>query len=810
MPPSSSSRSEEVNSALADSTYEVIDAQQLVSDEDIDVQSESLPSCGGNTTDCDISSVADTEEYVDNRLETSVNSLLEPGFPTPDASEELTAAEKHVDDSAATVRPLEDSRRTLIQFPEPTAYDKDGTDPGTALVNQEIFSTPAFDLSSDLEPSSRLNLVPVHLQMRISEYSFKQQGPFSVMLVGKLSGEQESALIHKIAAALAAGHTPNTSPLSAPTRLNVVSSPALRYGEQNVSVVENTGLELLIETCSATRRIHDREGIPHIFQARINGKWVPMNADTYAQSNKNTYLPHTPNIAVYVHDSSEDWIWDVEEVLYNRGVPAVHVSHELEWTLQNPTDDGLLEMIAKTPGGADAVSPVDLDTFLRLHNGQLGRHLAFLNSFDQGPSSKSDLSARFTAAFREIKCRTQDALTSSGPVFGTVKMIIVALISSLTWFAVMQFLLTSDSTKSPMGPASTLNSSLAKLTNSTTALSNPQLSSLLSIPPVPSDAERAAHSHLSEALKNGTEQFTAYPFAGHFIALKAPPLFASLKKAPELFVKANRSGKELEANMTRLVFEHYAVSLAPEQSYGSVNITIFTKSKPLITQSLTVELGPIWTKSVAVQAVVSKEVTKYMADAERIQSVASNFTSRWVGGLAMDAWRAKNGLQPAITKAVKAGTEVSLAAGAATWRTMDLACQSATKEISRIYQAISCKQTHVGHKTRGLAHTVSGRARIASDCKKAITALRPWVAEGKQVAVRRVTSLGTFMKHQNLATKRKANPMQSARNNAVQVWNRMMGRKPMTKSLGAFLDKGCSKKVEKKSRGVDFEMTCNF
>ena len=807
MSSASSKSADDVESSLADSTYEVVDARNLVSDDEIETHSESLPSCGGNTTDCDVSSVADTEEYTDNHL--SVASLPRGDYPTPALSDEEAVGESIIEESSTTVRPANSSISTLIQFPEPTSYDNSGPYEDTALVKQQVATASAEDFQGYLQYQLKNPEVPISVEMRLKEEPLRTQGPFSVMLVGDLSGSKKDALVHKIASVLAAGHVPGIAKPSNPTRLNVVpiSSSGMNESCPDVAVIESTGTELVVETCTGLRSVRNEQGRRKNIEAKINDEWVDMGVRDRVYGTKFYDLQHTPHLAIFVHGTADtksamlsscEFVWDVEEEMYERGVPGIHLANQIQWTREplNSDSDGVLRMTAQTGEQTEDVSPVDLDTFLRLHNGQLGRHLSFLESVRQDiRQTKSVVKLLLTCFNFEIGL---GQLMDSPIKQITILACAALLVMSLVFTHMYQASTTLQTRENSVGRTSALNSSLVKLTNCTTAISAPPFSSLLSQPPTFEDSsERAAHSHLSEAIANGTEQFEAFPFADHFVAIKAPAGFTRLKDAPNLLVNASRSGKCLEANISKLVLEHYAVILEQEQSYGQVNLTVYTKTKPLVQQSILVNLGSFWRNGAAMSAVFETSTARGWDEVATLQSFFSNFTNRWVAAATNDARSAKDKIKAAID-AARLGTDTSAAAGAATWKTFKNTHNIYSAELSRIYTIILSNPSQPREalqKYRQFLGNASSNARstlasIKNDFDKSFESLTLQVSRARHnlskppKLLHRLSANPWRPSSQPIDLGRTGATAKKIRNNAVSIWEKIFGKKTVSKAPG--------------------------
>ena len=826
----SSKSGDDAESSLADSTYEVVDVRNLVSDDELDVQSESLPSCGGNTTDCDVSSVADTEEYVENRA--SVTSLPPSDYPTPAPSDEEVDVDDFVEESSTTVRPGNLSSSKLIQFPEPTKYDKSGRDAGTALVKQQIAVAYAEDFPADLEHSATSLEVPLGLRMRLAEKPLHAQGPFSVMLIGDISGAREDVLVHKIASALAAGHASKSPNPSAPTRLNIVPmmSSGLSESCPDIAVIEGTGTELVVEKCTMSIKVCDENGRPRLVKARINDEWIDLKTFLDLPIYKLQELPHSPHLAVFIYGNPEkmrsssenhDWIWHMEELMFERGVPTIHLANQAQWELfrPDPCSDGLLQMTATLGKGTEATSPVELDAFFRLHNGQLGRHLAFLESVRQEVRQRESVLDIF-------RPRSGSRLTRAKPA-DRAKMLILSF-ACMMLFVLFHFVLPPGLLTRPesqvdlVNRTSALNSSLIKLTNCTTAISAPPFSSLLSNTQFSEDAsERAAYSRLSEAIANGTEKFEAFPFADHFVAIKAPTGFTRLRDAPTLFVNATRNGRSLEANISKLEFEHYAVVLEEEQSYGQVNLTVFTKTKPLIHQSIVVNLGSFWRHSSTINAMLDAGMAQVRHDAQTLQSSFTNLTNRWIAKIANNTRNAKGTIRPVVTEVTRSTTNVSVAAGAATWKTMKFAQTLAAAELSRACRILAnsnpARETLQNSRqflsnllNRSLASMVSVSVNVNGNITSfngGITSVIELLNKTLYAPPRRPSFTQQLAKHlrqfssRPIGVAKTSLPLGKMRNRAAIVWEKVFRKQPVSKAVGAPLADIGVRKTKSRARG---------
>ncbi|KAI9667356.1 MAG: hypothetical protein M1821_000171 [Bathelium mastoideum] len=806
----------EAENTLSDSTYEVVDARNLVSDDELDVQSESLPSCGGNTTDCDVSSIADTEECVDTSA--SVTSLPPTDYPTPAPSaddvhesddddiedDDDDDEDDIVEESSATVHPL---RASLIQFPEPTSYIEEGQDVGTALVKQQIGSFLRGQVSLELKDSVIAPEVPISLQMRLSEAPLRQNGTYSVMIVGDISTAKKNALVQKLASALATGQVPSYKS-AAPVRLSVIPVSPFDMSQScpDVTVIESTGAELLVQSCSKLNKLYNEKGRAYIIEAKINDEWVCLR-DESSPMVRSRALSHFPNLAIFVHSTPEpsskkqrhsDWVWDVEEVLFNQGVPGIHLTNEALWTF-GPGPESLLQMTAELEEDAEAFSPVDVDTFLRLHNGQLGRHLSFLESVRQdslqNTSVQNTLASIVDFASDKIMSMTwspKQAIIVSGLAFAF-------FITLLIHPEILQA--TPPTQVDTVKQTSALNSSLVKLTNCTTAISAPPFNSLLSdMQPVEDTWDRAAHSRLSDAIANGTEKFEAFPFADHFVAIKAPTGFTRLKDAPRLFVNANRNAKHLEANISKLVLEHYAVILEQQQSYGRVNLTVFTTTKPLIQQSILVDLGSFWRNPSAISAAFEDGLARGQADVKTFGSSVLNATNRWLFKMTEDVRKAHEKFQPAVTNATKSGADAGVAAGAATWETIKFAQTNTAAELSRVIGILSntCRPHQVLRASYQAFNACSVRARLALtkgriNSKNAIESTLSQIARVQEQVfalpniLHRIRPKLRTSPSQSTDAPDKGVPIGKMRANAVSLWNKVFGIKPTSKAVGASL-----------------------
>jgi hypothetical protein len=100
----------------------------------------------------------------------------------------------------------------------------------------------------------------------------------------------------------------------------------------------------------------------------------------------------------------------------------------------------------------------------------------------------------------------------------------------------------------------------------------------------------------SVASLNESDQFKVHVIGDCHIILRPPRSFTLMKKRPKLYVEVSQNDHAVEHQLSKLFEGVYAVKLQREDAYGSMNVSVWIKSKPMFNQTYVVEFGTPWLK----------------------------------------------------------------------------------------------------------------------------------------------------------------------------------------------------------------------
>jgi hypothetical protein len=102
---------------------------------------------------------------------------------------------------------------------------------------------------------------------------------------------------------------------------------------------------------------------------------------------------------------------------------------------------------------------------------------------------------------------------------------------------------------------------------------------------------------ISTAKSSGmTNEFEIQVVGDCHVIIKPPHKFASSKKKPQFNVNVHRENRPLTYELSQLFDGVYTLKLNREDAYGLVNLTITTKSRQPISQTMAVDFGTPWLK----------------------------------------------------------------------------------------------------------------------------------------------------------------------------------------------------------------------
>ncbi|EON63975.1 hypothetical protein W97_03205 [Coniosporium apollinis CBS 100218] len=659
--------STEAPSSLEESSYEILgDSQYLTSDDE--GNTESLASNEVQTPD-DVSSVADTEDYGEDRPATPPvdegDQVEEPEFQP---SIHL-ARDGAVSDSGMTARPNAQLSTSSIPFADSVESLKGGY----IEVTQTIRNIQESDIPR-LFPSSDWHDAVLTVKQTLAPKPLKLDGPFRVLFIGDQSHWAKEEIIHKVASALAVtanfrmqAHPPSRG-LS---RYSVI--PISGFGETDsppeVQLIDSTGIELVVGECFGIVDVLDYP--PTLI---IDGKHVKLS------SLSPQHLPGW-NLIVFFHHADEakhkaqsEEAWPALLQSHFQKLDACTLNISMTplfdgWSNLNHTHASDMKLcVEKRDSGAGVPTvlkemPVDLKTFLDVDSAQLNRHIAYVTGLyddsDETPRNENTLKIRLLDGFKGFLKKqdkavdyTADLLIRLGITRILTTLFLVFLLfwtpSLMQYYGVSHSNATASTTAVQSAMSSqnaALSSALAELVGTTPiasvkAISDaPATSSVTSrkqqastsIPAAlrtttaPSKPESTPEHHPLSPHANDSEDFKAHIIGDHHFALTPPKDFARLKKQPDVIVRVFRGDQPLAPRLEKLVEGVYIVAIDRAEAYGTLDVTIIaefvTKSKRQRwhDQSLRLDFGSPWLKSHLWAAAPAKAVEYLRGLGERYE-----------------------------------------------------------------------------------------------------------------------------------------------------------------------------------------------
>lgn len=486
-------------------------------------------------------------------------------------------------------------------------------------VEPEKMTTLAEHLHVE-PPYSDLKLT-VRQSMSIATLSVDE--PFRVMFLGPESIRE--MVIAKIGGALAITALDNSvtsedSPKG--SRFNIV--PISSFGgvsSPDVELVESFGVELVVEVCTSAscKLLEGRE----VYDLTLDGKrMVRCNmVGTTEQMEPVTWrLPH---VAVVVCGENDD-LHMKESRVYLRRFLSKHNIPMIIVTERSCFDKPVFESIAidhrtlhfcleKASGESRSPTyilkrlPVDLLTFLSLDARQLNRNLALVTGLglETTPSNIPSSSSQVNDGVARKRATAWDA-GFSGVVNGTK----VRVMAIFMWLLVS--ILLGSAAYGGLSARSTRRVAPSDITASNSTLSmaaGSQVSTADSLatalPTLTVSKTACPPSHIGPAhpliidsnsiLVNHSHEYEIKIIGENTILLSMPQKLLS-RKDPRLTVEIRRKGALIPSDTSKLFDGVYSVHISDEEAWGSLKISVFTKTKPNYNNTFEIDFGIPWFK----------------------------------------------------------------------------------------------------------------------------------------------------------------------------------------------------------------------
>lgn len=701
---------DDTSSSLGDSSYDFVDDRSIATtdDEDQDALTESITSSDGH--EFDQPDVRQRQGRSDNSGEQSSNSQGSTNTSSQETRSEHDAlfSGQESDLRATTDRvPLRESQQQqqeAIEFIEPSVTNLNYSRPTEVSHTLGIIGgqdAPASKFYLNML-ERRSGQVAVTVRQTMASHGLELRGrPYKILYVGDSS--MRDIVVQKIATALAASLSNGFPPNSGnprPSRFNVV--PISVFGEEaspEVVLIDSSGLEMSVEECSFASFARNEGGNDTIRMQLSDGSQVlsSWSGSKFVVSND----WRTPDIAV-ICSSDRDSVAVKQTRRIARSFMSRHAVQTIVITESSRSDshaDAItldyltphislesLEPMCQNRTQTVRRLPIDLATFLRIDAGQMNRNLACLDAA-RGPStrcapSKVAKSRGFShdrLSFQEIYDAFVADIRKDGLkglnryeyMAGFVVMLMSVLGMVVVGFGLTGILGASKVSNSRVFPTNVASSPALSLSTPTTAtaepLSLPSLSAFAAglasstparISPVRSlstDIDIASFLLDAYALApNESEQFNVHVLGDNHIVLRPPHWFSKMKKAPKLLFKVTRGDKTLEHQISTLFDGVYALQIPREDSYGVLNVAVWTESKPNIKECFELDFGSSWLKVAGWKKACRVLTESIRGDLASIQTSLSIFYDHTKTGLSksLSQQRANIAAQREVEKAM--------------------------------------------------------------------------------------------------------------------------------------------------------------
>ncbi|KAI9779748.1 MAG: hypothetical protein M1839_007246 [Geoglossum umbratile] len=630
-------------SSLGDSAYEILtDSAVLTSDdEDRDDNTDSVASLDEHGTD-DVASLADTEASGET-ASTSSRSDSRPeihGIPEFSGLDRETHYQE-ASASGATLRGEERSSTPPIEFEEP------------AFLGEQVSVTHTVCNFSEQQTAEILKRVriadpPTRLAATVRQTMAKQglaiDEPFRVLYVGNPMAKGE--IISKIGASLAVPMAQTSHRRS--SRFNVV--PISSFGGSNspeVELIDSFGLELVVDECTQAKTTKV-DGRPDTLTLNLNNSfWYRSRCDDSGFHLESPTYWKLPHLAVFFC-SDDDSISVRQTRLYARSfmarhaVPSIFISQNPlygrpgeNYALDTRSVHMCLESRSATLLGSLVLKrlPIDLSTFLNIDARQMNRNLACLTGLHAGRDASQLPSCEQISSPQSVV--SKDTKTSPYP-YGIAQGLdflrehrnrgfwATALVASFFALALATVTFSSSSYGSGQlywrsrsrGPESFIQVVSTPASSATVATSATAPSAVL--PPQPHDTGAVPSPETDRPMSNGvaspsldfvgilfnqpltavndSDKFKLHIIGDSHMILRPPRRFGLLKKPPKIFVRVTRNDRVVDVRLSKLFEGAYTLKLEREDAYGTMNVSVWTKSKPSMEQVFELDFGSPWLK----------------------------------------------------------------------------------------------------------------------------------------------------------------------------------------------------------------------
>ncbi|KAL3451908.1 hypothetical protein BJX65DRAFT_267095 [Aspergillus insuetus] len=558
----------------------------------------------------------DNEDY-DSRSDISEVRDLRPMFPQLGCS---------IDDSNLTTQTAFRQSTESIEFVEPDNWpevERVQLKHTIRLIDGPEMAELTDNFPSYLEDSTLMATV----QQTMTKKSIDTEKPFRVLYIG--SSEFRGIILDKLGDVLVSSTSSGfESSSTESSRYHVVPTSFGAGAVPNFAELLPIHFQLIVDECvGATSESHiDR---PRTINLRFKNRPACTSLWTGTEygisSSADWALPDVAILFLSTLDTTT--AMDTQRLarmfMERHGVPTMVISEKPLWKMSRepiPVNHHSLHMCLESrhsPTGKTAVLkryPIDLSTFESISPGQLNKNLASLTRIYPRENFKSTTEALKVSQKKPLlslkgytkKILPFPYLRNDTELAFVLRLIAIAALSVASLSLGHLALKATTVFLSSFVARSVVSNQISPVSSAPTTDVIPTADlkqTSLSVLPSTSSDVLAAHglSQLGSLIPNlemskPTEIFEIQVVGDCHLVIKPPSRHAAARRQPKFSVQVSRRGQPLQYELSKLFEGVYSLKLDWEESYGLVNVTITTVSKPPTVQVVPVDLGIPWLK----------------------------------------------------------------------------------------------------------------------------------------------------------------------------------------------------------------------
>ncbi|KAF8465256.1 hypothetical protein BDZ91DRAFT_727936 [Kalaharituber pfeilii] len=627
-----STHSDDGANLLSESTYEILSESTLLMTDDEEDEGSSVNSFDDDCSVGDITNIEDADSLHDYTYTQETHE--HPGTPNFGGLDEF-----HMASSANTLRE-EPVPVAQIEFEEPPNQN------GLISVRhtiQEFTTEEATSILSQLAVEHPPDRLLCTVRQTMCQELLCLDEPFRFLYVGTASAKDE--IFNKLGAALALpvveGASSTISSDSKSSRFNVV--PVTSFGLKSspeVELIESFGVEMSLDVCSQAGRTKV-PGRPDTLSLCLNGnQWVRSiySDDGFRLEAPGWKLPHLAVVFISEEDTLEQKLTRVytQSFVGRHAIPTLMISQKplCYKPAEKYTSDAksihmcLESRSSKTGEVVYKRLPIDLCTFNSLDVRQMNRNLACVTglakSFEERPSTEIDRESTDSITLMhdvEKQPHTKSGLRPSFRWVQNNKPRDILMVAAINWlficgivgglFAIAYMKFSRDHTGVPVSTSLDTAQSVTGYISPYSTMTSSEVST--SVLPAPIKSTSVSRSKMSTTCTqqggiagllpeptplaaNDSQEFKVHIIGENNIIVRPPQQYTVAKKPPPMLVKVTRNGEHIDSEFSKLFDGVYTVVIPRDDAWGLLNVSIQTKSKPLMKETFELDFGMPWLK----------------------------------------------------------------------------------------------------------------------------------------------------------------------------------------------------------------------